>query len=73
MAKDSKKLRKAYRQLCLWQLQDCDVTSTTGSGVGLEGGQLEVSRCRIHNCKQHGIALFKGLDGGDGELQAGPS
>ena len=54
-------------------LQDCDVTSTTGSGVGLEGGQLGVSRCRIHNCKQHGIALFKGLDGRDGEYQAFPT
>ena len=58
---------------CLWHLQDCDITSITGSGVCSEGGQLEVSRCRIHNCKQHGIALFRGLDGQDGRLQTGPS
>ena len=49
-----------------FEVQDCDISSATGSGVGLEGGQLTVSGCRIHRCKQHGIALFNSLDGGEG-------
>ena len=47
-------------------MQGCDITSGTGSGVGLEGGQLTVSGCRIHQCKQHGIALFNSLEDVEG-------
>ena len=34
--------------------------------MGLEGGQLTVSRCRIQKCKQHGLALFNSLEGLEG-------
>ncbi len=47
-------------------MQDCEVTSATGSGVGLEGGELSLSGCRIQRCKQHGIALFNSLEGSEG-------
>lgn len=53
-------------------MQDCKITSDTGSGVGLEGGQLTVSRCSIHKCKQHGLALFNSLEGLQGTRHIPP-
>lgn len=44
-------------------MQDCDVTSSTGSGVASEGGSLEFFGGSIHDCKGNGAALFADLEG----------
>ena len=49
-------------------MQDCDIGSTTGSGVGSEGGQLSLIHCSVHNCKRHGVAMFGDLEGSEGAL-----
>lgn len=43
--------------------QDCNISSATGSGIGVEGGQVAVSNCTISLCKSHGLALFPPIDG----------
>lgn len=48
-------------------LEDCDISSSTGSGVGSEGGQLSLIHCSVHNCKRHGVAMFGDLEGSQGE------
>ncbi|KAL4458954.1 hypothetical protein ABPG75_013819 [Micractinium tetrahymenae] len=48
---------------CSVTLADCDITSATGSGVGIEGGAPRLLRCSIHNCQRHGVALFGDLLG----------
>ena len=49
-------------------VQDCDVSSTTGSGIASEGGRIDVGGSRIHDCHSHGIAVFSDLDGRAGHL-----
>lgn len=49
-------------------MQDCDISSATGSGVGSEGGSLSLLRCSIHDCKRHGVAMFGDLEGSEGDL-----
>ncbi|CAL8468917.1 g8458 [Coccomyxa elongata] len=49
-------------------LEDCDISSATGSGVGSEGGQLSLIRCNVHQCKRHGVAMFGDLEGSEGEV-----
>ena len=46
------------------QLVDCDITSASGSGVGVEGGAPTLLRCRVHGCERHGLALFGDVLGG---------
>lgn len=53
-------------------MQDCDISSATGSGVGSEGGQLALIRCSVHNCKRHGVAMFGDLEGSEGALRDTP-
>ncbi len=53
-------------------MQDCDISSATGSGVGSEGGQLSLIRCNVHQCKRHGVAMFGDLEGSEGALQDAP-
>lgn len=48
-------------------MQGCDISTSTGTGVGAEGGSLNVQRCSVHGCKRHGIALFGSLDGSEGQ------
>ena len=43
----------------------CDVTSSTGSGFGTEGGSLLLEKCTLSNCARHGAALFGDLYGED--------
>lgn len=43
-------------------LEACNVTSTTGTGVASEGGSLEISNSRIHDCQGHGLAVFADLE-----------
>eukprot|EP00200_Dunaliella_tertiolecta_P002925 CAMPEP_0202349720 /NCGR_PEP_ID=MMETSP1126-20121109/7093_1 /ASSEMBLY_ACC=CAM_ASM_000457 /TAXON_ID=3047 /ORGANISM="Dunaliella tertiolecta, Strain CCMP1320" /LENGTH=347 /DNA_ID=CAMNT_0048941575 /DNA_START=190 /DNA_END=1234 /DNA_ORIENTATION=- len=45
----------------LW-LDACDICSTSGSGIGVEGASPLISRCRIHGCANHGLAIFGPMD-----------
>jgi len=36
----------------------CDITSTSGSAVGVEGGKAEFKECVFRGSKEHGVALF---------------
>ena len=49
-------------------LQDCDISSSTGSGVGIEGGGPLLTRCNVHNCERHGFAIFSELGGSAGAV-----
>ena len=42
------------RQDCGAVVMDCDISSTTGSGVGIEGGAPRLQRCSVHHCARHG-------------------
>ena len=42
---------------------DCAVTSSTGSGVGVEGGAARLEGCTLSGCKAHGAALYGDLLG----------
>ena len=44
-------------------LEDCTITSSTGSGVAAEGGEHVIRRCRLFGCERHGLAVFGTLDG----------
>jgi len=48
-------------------LEDCDISSSTGSGVGIEGGSPAIRKCAVHNCERNGIAVFSELGGAAGE------
>ena len=45
-------------QQCDAQLLDCDVSSSTGDGVGIEGGAPRLVGCAVHDCERHGVAIF---------------
>lgn len=38
-------------------LQDCDIRSSTGDGIGIEGGAPRVQRCSVHDCARQGEGL----------------
>jgi len=38
--------------------QSCAITSASGSGVGIEGGDVTLERCQIAGCKNHGIVYL---------------
>ena len=40
------------------ELRYCDISSRSGSGVGVEGGAVDVVGCRVHDCKNHGLAYL---------------
>jgi hypothetical protein len=44
---------------------NCDFSSTTGSGVGMEGGSVSLSDCRIQGCKGSGAVLAGALSTAD--------
>jgi hypothetical protein len=44
-------------------LQDCDITSNSGVGVGVEGAAVILERCNIHDCERHGVAVYGSLEG----------
>ena len=44
-------------------LERCDVSSTTGSGLGVEGGTATAVQCKLTNCRRHGAALYGDLLG----------
>ena len=47
-------------------LTGCDVTSATGTGVGLDAAECVVAGCTIHDCARFGVAVF-----GDGARLSG--
>ena len=47
-------------------LRDCDVSSSSGAGLGVEGGDLQLLRCKVHDCQTHGVAVFGDLTGKEG-------
>ena len=53
-------------------VQGCDISSTTGTGVGTEGGSVTLVDCRIHDCKRHGAAFFGSLYGEEGAIPQSP-
>ena len=38
---------------------NCDVASSSGSGIGVGGGNVTVFSCTIHDCKNHGV-VYRG-------------
>ncbi|KAG2491216.1 hypothetical protein HYH03_010426 [Edaphochlamys debaryana] len=40
------------------RLVDCDVSSASGAGVGVEGASPQLLGCRIHDCARQGMAIF---------------
>ncbi|KAG2423736.1 hypothetical protein HXX76_015125 [Chlamydomonas incerta] len=51
---------------CSPRLLDCDISSRTGAGVGVEGASPWLLGCRVHDCARQGLAIF----GGGAELMA---
>eukprot|EP00747_Dinoflagellata_sp_TGD_P189370 gnl/TRDRNA2_/TRDRNA2_49635_c0_seq1.p1 gnl/TRDRNA2_/TRDRNA2_49635_c0~~gnl/TRDRNA2_/TRDRNA2_49635_c0_seq1.p1 ORF type:complete len:395 (-),score=65.09 gnl/TRDRNA2_/TRDRNA2_49635_c0_seq1:25-1209(-) len=50
-------------------LDSCDITSMTGSALGVEGGDVTLRKCRLHDAKNHGAALYGDLlGGGEGQV-----
>jgi hypothetical protein len=49
-------------------LRDSDITSSSGAGVAVEGGNLQMLRCAVHDCQQHGVAIFGDLEGRPGRV-----
>lgn len=58
--------RHMHEQSLVRSVQDCDISSATGTGVGSEGGQLSLVHCHVHDCKRHGAAIFGDLQGLEG-------
>lgn len=44
-------------------LDQCDITSQSGDGVGVEGAAVQLTNCRVHDCERHGVAVFGSLEG----------
>ena len=40
---------------------NCDIASSSGSGIGVEGGNVTLCSCTVHDCKNHGV-LYLGSD-----------
>ena len=40
------------------ELRDCDVSSGSGSGVGVEGGDVTLASCKVTACKNHGVSYL---------------
>lgn len=47
-------LVSSHTQGCSVTLADCDISSATGVGMGIEGGAPRLLRCSVHNCQRHG-------------------
>ncbi|KIY96613.1 hypothetical protein MNEG_11348 [Monoraphidium neglectum] len=47
-------------------LEACDVSSSSGNGVGVEGATLQLKDSQVHNCERHGVAAFGGFEGAPG-------
>lgn len=57
---------------CRARVEACDVSSATGSGVGVEGSGAEIVGCRVHDCQRNGVLIAANLSGeGDGVVLGG--
>ncbi|KAK3270530.1 hypothetical protein CYMTET_21075, partial [Cymbomonas tetramitiformis] len=45
-------------------LSECDISSTTGTAVGVEGASFNISKCKLAGAKRHGAAIYGDLFGG---------
>ncbi len=45
------------------ELERCDISSATGSGLGVEGGVVTATACKLSGNKLHGAALYGDLAG----------
>ena len=50
------------------KLLRCDVSSTTGSGIGVEAGNVEILECTVQMCAGHGIVLVSNIEGDTGNV-----
>lgn len=50
-------------------LQDCNVCSSSGTGIASEGGILTVRNSSIHDCHGNGIAIFADLESQAGRAE----
>ncbi|KAI3436204.1 hypothetical protein D9Q98_002258 [Chlorella vulgaris] len=48
---------------CAAVLEDCDISSSSGDGVGIEGGCPQLVNCSMHHNDRHGVAIFGDLLG----------
>jgi parallel beta-helix repeat protein len=44
-------------------LDGCKISSETGSGIGIEGGNPQITNCAIKGCAHSGIMIFSDLEG----------
>jgi len=54
-----------YSNAAQLELEECDVTSSTGAGVAAEGGSLVLRSGAVHDCARQGLILFGPMLGGD--------
>jgi len=47
-------------------IDGCSISSETGSGIGIEGGNPQIRNCTLKNCARSGIMVFSDLDGTPG-------
>ena len=52
---------------CNAVLMDCDVSSSTGSAIGIEGGTPGVLRCKLQSCKRNGAIVVPNIEGYGGD------
>lgn len=44
-------------------LEACDISSSSGNGVGVEGATLQLKDSTVHDCQRHGVAAYGGFEG----------
>ena len=54
-----------HTQNCDAELRGCDVSSETGSAVGVEGGAPTLAGCTLHGTPRNGVAIFGDLETGE--------
>lgn len=47
-------------------IDGCFISSETGSGIGIEGGEPQIRNCTLKNCARSGVMVFSDLDGTPG-------
>ena len=47
---------------CSVRIESCDISSATGSGLGVEGGSSQITDCALHDCERSGAMLFTDLE-----------
>lgn len=55
-------------------IEGCNISSSSGTGIGSEGAFPTIRDCIVSGCVGHGLALFGGLEEdalGGGSIQVG--